>query len=192
MRTRQYQLLMRINRRSQAPCAGRRRARRRRIGRGRNGCHRSRVERLSIVRGGRVRVCGPGSGGPSPMCHGVSCFVMGTGGTLCDMSCDVMICMRAEHMLWPVRAWARLFHSVPRAIAFEDLRAGRMGWTEARRPRLLPIPLPVMPGLAPGISRRCFRRTAAWIPGTSPGMTEGAFGHDGGACPELVEGGVRA
>ena len=41
-------------------------------------------------------------------------------------------------------------------------------------------PLPVIPGLVPGISFHRFRRTAAWIPGTSPGMTEGAFGHDGG------------
>ncbi len=37
----------------------------------------------------------------------------------------------------------------------------------------------VMPGLVPGISLNRFRR-AAWIPGTSPGMTVGAFGHDGG------------
>ena len=37
----------------------------------------------------------------------------------------------------------------------------------------------VMPGLVPGISLNRFRR-AAWIPGTSPGMTVEAFGHDGG------------
>ena len=28
-----------------------------------------------------------------------------------------------------------------------------------------------MPGLVPGISLHRFRRTAAWMPGTSPGMT---------------------
>ena len=32
----------------------------------------------------------------------------------------------------------------------------------------------VIPGLVPGISRHRFRRTAAWIPGSSPGMTKGA------------------
>ena len=35
--------------------------------------------------GCHVRSCGPPE---------MSCFVMGTGGTLCDVSCDVMICMR--------------------------------------------------------------------------------------------------
>ena len=36
----------------------------------------------------------------------LSCFVMRAGGTLCDMSWDVMIRMHRVHMLWPVRAWA--------------------------------------------------------------------------------------
>ena len=35
----------------------------------------------------------------------MSCFVMRAGGTLCDMSWDVMICMHEAHMPWPVRAW---------------------------------------------------------------------------------------
>ncbi len=34
------------------------------------------------------------------------------------------------------------------------------------------MPLHVMPGLVPGIPLHRFRRTAAWMPGTSPGMTE--------------------
>ena len=37
-----------------------------------------------------------------------------------------------------------------------------------------PNPLLVMPGLVPGIHFHRFRCTAAWMPGTSPGMTEGA------------------
>ena len=36
-----------------------------------------------------------------------------------------------------------------------------------------PNPLLVMPGLVPGIHFHRFRCTAAWMPGTSPGMTEG-------------------
>ena len=43
----------------------------------------------------------------------------------------------------------------------------------SRRALFPSCPHIVMPGLVPGISRHRFRRTAAWMPGTSPGMTEG-------------------
>ena len=53
----------------------------------------------------------------------------------------------------------------------------------------------VMPGLVPGISLHRFRRTAAWMPGTSPGMTEepveGAFKHDGKGADGRAVGAVR-
>ena len=45
----------------------------------------------------------------------MSCFVMRTGRTLCDMSWDVMIGMHRAHMLRPVRHGLRVFHSVSRA-----------------------------------------------------------------------------
>ena len=42
-------------------------------------------------------------GGSAETMRVLSC---GAGGTSCDVSWDVMICMRVAHMLWHVRAWA--------------------------------------------------------------------------------------
>ena len=47
---------------------------------------------------------------------------------------------------------------------------------ESKPSALSPKSKPDSSGLVPGISRHRSHRTAAWIPGTSPGMTEGALG----------------
>ena len=54
---------------------------------------------------------------------------------------------------------------------------------DARRPG----PIPVIPGLVPGIHTAARLSRLREIPGTSPGMTKGALGHDKSEsdCPAL-------
>ena len=79
----------------------------------------------------------------------------------------------------PISSCPDLFHCCPVQIWGTE----RMAWIQpgfegfggigtridARRPS----PVPVIPGLVPGISLKRLRQAAVWIPGTSPGMTKG-------------------
>ena len=80
-------------------------------------------------------------------CHVLSC---GASGTPCDMSCDVMFCMRAAHILCPVRAWA------PPLISPSFACEGAPGWEVASPPvgafpgRTAADPLPASPASGRG------------------------------------------
>jgi len=47
-------------------------------------------------------------GGPLAACHEMSCFVMRAGKRPCDMSWDVMFCMRMAHILQLFETWGPL------------------------------------------------------------------------------------
>ena len=70
----------------------------------------------------------------------MSCFVMRAGGTLCDMSWDVMICMHEAHMLWLVRVW------VP-GIPFRFPGFSSSAWACSPQSVFVPfLPPPAAPG----------------------------------------------